>query len=191
MLTATYSLVTISTEQSKTRRILHRLQQYIQGTWKNLQAIDLACVESAFNSLTQFDKYFRTRKVEVYLIPAVRRATNKADSLLAELEELSAIGMGILRSVREQLRQAYDGAAIPIIDVCRSMDLYCTKLLTRMAKEEDELFPLVRKLFSVDEWFALAEKFLAEEAATQGRKRHMRRPPAVPAANSASTMIAH
>lgn len=190
MLTATYSLVTISTEQNKTRRILQRLRQYIQGTWKNLQTIDLACVESAFNSLTQFDKYFRTRKVEVYLIPAVRRATNKADSLLAELEELSAIGMDILRSVREQLRQAYKGAAIHVIDVCRSMDLYCANLLTRLAKEEDELFPLVRKLFSVDEWFALAEKFLAEEAATQGRKRYARQPPAMPSSNSAS-MVAH
>lgn len=191
MLTATYSLVTISTEQNKTRRILHRLHQYIQGTWKSLQNLDLACVESAFNSLTQFDKYFRTRKVEVYLIPAVRRATNKTESLLAELEELSAIGMDILRSVREQLRQAHEGAAIRIMDVCRSMDLYCAHLLTRLTREEEELFPLVRRLFSVDEWFALAEKFLAEEAATQGRKRYVRQPPAMPASNSTSSMLAH
>jgi hemerythrin-like domain-containing protein len=172
MLTATYSIVTISTEQNNTRRILHRLQQHIRNAWNGLKQIDLASVESAFNNLTQFDKYCRNRKVEVHLIPAIRRVTNDADSLLAELEALSASGMNILRALREQLCRACQEGIIRVNEVCSSMELYCTKLQKRLAKEEDELFPLARRLFSIEEWFAIAEKFLADDAGARGRNEH-------------------
>lgn len=177
MLTATYSLVTISTEQSKVRRILVKLQQCIRNAWRNLKENNLSSIESAFNSLSQFDKYFRTRKVEVYLIPAVRRATSNADTFLEELESLSAVGMDILRSVREQLRRAAEGGGVRIGDICNSMELYCSQLLKRLAREEEELFALARRLFSVDEWFALAAKFLSEEQQSRASRQQLRQPP--------------
>jgi hemerythrin-like domain-containing protein len=175
MLTATYSIVTISTEQNKTCRILHRLQQHIRNAWNGLKNIDLASIESAFNNLTQFDKYCRSRKVEVHLIPAIRRVTSEADSLLAELEALSVSGMNILRSLREQLGRAYNEGVIRVNEVCNSMELYCSKLQNRLAKEEDELFPLARRLFSIEEWFSIAEKFLSDDAG--GRGHNERFPP--------------
>jgi hypothetical protein len=190
MLTATYSLVTISTEQNKTRSVLRKLQQYIQNTWKGLQNIDLDCLDSVFKSLTQFDKYFRTRKVEVYLVPAIRRATSEADSLLAELDALSVSSMNLLRSVREQLGRAFEGGGLRFNEACSSIDLYCNNMLTRLIREEEELFPLARRVFSVDEWFSLAEKFLADEAEGHGRKRYLRQPPLMPAPNPASLLAA-
>lgn len=181
MLTATYSIVTISTEQNKTRRLLHRLQQHIQNAWNGLKNIDLASIESAFNNLTQFDKYCHRRKVEVHLIPAIRRITGEADSLLAELEALSASGRNILRSLREQLGKAFEEGIIRVNEVCDSMELYCNKLQKRLAKEEDELFPLARRLLSIEEWFAIAEKFLSDDAKARGRNEYFPPSPLMPA----------
>jgi hemerythrin-like domain-containing protein len=191
MLTATYSIVTISTEQNKTRRILHRLQQHIRNAWNGLKNIDLASIEATFNHLTQFDKYCRNRKVELHLIPAIRRIGNEADHLLAELEALSASGMNILRSLREQLGRAFQGGVIRVNEVCNSMELYCNKLQNRLAKEEDELFPLARRVLSVEEWFAIAEKFLADDAKRRGRGHAFPRPPLITSSSPAAGMAMH
>jgi hemerythrin-like domain-containing protein len=171
MLTATYSLVAIANEQNKIRRLLHRVQQYIRNAWKGLHSIEPARIESAFNDLTQLDNYCHSRKVEVHLIPAIRSATDEADPLLAELEALSAMGMTILRSVGEQLGRAFEEGGAIISDICSSLELYCHKLLKRLAKEEQELFPLVGRLFSIEEWFAIAAKFLSEDGQVYGAKR--------------------
>jgi hemerythrin-like domain-containing protein len=191
MLTATYSIVTISTEQNKTRRILHRLQQHIRNAWNGLKNIDLASIESTFNHLTQFDKYCRSRKVEVHLIPAIHRISHEADSLLTELEALSASGMNILRALREQLGRAFQGGVIRVNEVCNSMELYCNKLQKRLAKEEDELFPLARRLLSIEEWFAIAEKFLSDDAKARGRDHGFSGPPLVTSSTSAAGMAVH
>lgn len=165
MLTATYSLVAIATEQKKTRSVLNALHQRI------FQDIDLTSLDSTFRNLVQFDKNCRTRKVEIYVIPAVRRVSNEADSLLAEIESLSAKGIDFLETVRKQLGLAFDREIDKINEVCRLMDLYCHHLLKRLEKEEDELFPLMGRLFSIEEWFCMAEKFLSDEAEHHEHKR--------------------
>jgi len=168
MLTATYSLVAIANEQSKMRRLLHKIQNCIQNAWKDLHQLDLAGIERVFNELRNLDRYYHSRKVEVHLIPAVRNATDKADPLLAELDALSEMGMNILRSIGEQLKLACERGGDAVGDVCRSMELYCNKLLKRLAKEEQELLPLVRRVFSIEEWFAIGAKFLSEDGQVRG-----------------------
>jgi hemerythrin-like domain-containing protein len=148
------------------------LQQHIRNAWNGLKSIDLASIESTLNNLTQFDKFCRGRKVEVHLIPAIRRVTPAADALLAELEALSASGMNILRSLREQLGHAFEDGVVRVSEVCNSMELYCNKLQRRLAKEEEELFPLARRMFSIEEWFAIAEKFLSDDAQVRGSREN-------------------
>jgi hemerythrin-like domain-containing protein len=171
MLTTTYSLVAISTEQKNARNILSRLRQYIHGCWDSLHAIDFPKLESAFHKLAQFDTYCHKRKVEMYVIPAVRGATGELDSLLAELESMSKRGIDILHSVRDQLRQAVNQSEEKIIELCKAMEIYCDNLFTRLAKEEEELLPMVRRLLTHDEWFPIAAKFLSADAETL-KQRH-------------------
>lgn len=170
MLTATYSLVAIHAEQDKAHSILSRLQQYIRGAWQGLQALDFSFLESAFNKMLHFDDYCRSRKVELYLIPAMRRVTSEADALIAELESLSAAGAGLLRSIRNQLAGALDsgGAAGEIHE---SMERYCDNMRARLGKEDTELFPMARRVLSIEEWFSVAAQFLSEEERNYGRRR--------------------
>lgn len=169
MLTATYSLVAIAAEQDKTRAMLSRLQQYIQNTWKGLQSIDFSFLETAFGKLVQFDKCFRTRKLELYLIPALRNASREAESLVAELDALSAKGANILRSLGEQLAEAFEMSAVKINQVCHAMESYCGCMLVRLEREERELIPLARRLFSIEDWFTIAAQFLSDDGDSDAR----------------------
>jgi len=167
MLTATYSLVAISIEQKNVRSTLSRLRQTVQNCWKSLQDLDLTKAESIFNKLTQFDQYFHTRKVELYVIPAIRGTAREVDLLLAELESISACGIAILGSIQEQLRQAFTEGALKIQELCNAMEGYCDHLFQRLMKEEEELLPMVRRLLTADQWFPIATQFLSEDSAPQ------------------------
>ncbi|HJW54744.1 MAG TPA: hemerythrin domain-containing protein [Burkholderiaceae bacterium] len=177
MLTATYSLVAISAEQKNAQTILRKLRQYIQACVKKLQEVDISKLETMFNKLTQFDQYCHARKVEVYLIPAIRGATHEVDSLLAELESMSARAITILKSVQDHLRQAWGQGVDKIQELYNAMEIYCDNLLTRLTREEQELLPILERLFSIDEWFAIAAKFLSDDADQKNR----RAPPRLPA----------
>jgi len=163
MLTATYSIVAISAEQQKAHRVLARLQQSITNIWKNLQEIDLASVESAIHKLTQFDRLFHTRKLEQYVIPAIKNATHEADVLLEELEALSSFCLKIIQTLPQQLHLALQQGVAKQKELRRAMELYCSNLQLRLVKEEQELLPLVPLVLSGDEIFELGAQFLSDD----------------------------
>lgn len=174
MLTATYSLVAIAAEQDNARSRLDRLQQYIHSAWKSLQNIDFGFIENALNKLMQFDKYCRTRKIEMYLIPALRNASREADALVEELDALSSTATSILRSIGEQLTAAFFAGRIRFSEICQAMDLYCRKLAVRLEREDHELLPMARSHFSTEEWFSIAAQLLSDETTALGRRRKRR-----------------
>jgi hypothetical protein len=171
MLTTTYSLIALSVEQKNARGSLSALQQYIKSSAGNLNDSDPVALESAVDKLSQFDQYCHERKVEVYVIPAIRKATREADSLLVELEQLNLMSVNILRSVRDGLRQACEQGAVKIEELCSSMERYCSNLYQRLVKEE-ELCKIAQRVISIDEWFAIAANFLSYDADIGRRKRH-------------------
>lgn len=164
MLTATYSLVAISAEQENTRSILSKLQQHIRSIWHDMQDMNRGRLEAALSRLEQFEEFCHCRKVEAYVIPAIRKTTHEADSILSELESLSSNAFAILGSMKEQLRQAINNGALEMNKFFSAMDSYCNKLLARLTKEEEELFPMARRLLPIEEWFQIAAKFLSEDA---------------------------
>jgi hypothetical protein len=168
MLTATYSLVTLSVEQKNARCGLTALQQFISNSARNAVQPDEVVLETAINKLSEFDQYCHSRKVEMYVIPAIRKATREADPLLAELESLSFRGLCILGSLREGVRSAVGQGREKIEELCASMELYCANLYQRLVKEE-ELFNIAQRVISVDEWFKIASDFLSEDAARHPR----------------------
>lgn len=171
MLTATYSLVALSVEQKNARCSLSAIQQSIQSSSSNLAETDPVTLESAVDKLSQFDQYCHERKVERYVIPAIRKATREADPLLDELESLSSLGLKILRSVRDGLRQIVEQGVGKIEELCRSMEQYCANLSQRLVKEE-ELFHIAQRVITIEEWFALAANFLSYDAENGRRKRY-------------------
>jgi hemerythrin-like domain-containing protein len=170
MLTATYSLIALSVEQKKARCNLSELQHCIQKSSNELPETDRAALEAAFEKLARFDEECHKRKVELYLIPAVRKATHEADSLLQELGSLSMLEQSVLRSVRDRLGEALDQSVDLMEELRGSLELYCKNLLRRLALE-DELLKIAQRVISGEDWFALAANFLSRDAEREKHKQ--------------------
>lgn len=170
MLTATYSIVAIAAEQESARGALTRLQQCIQAAWKGLQNIDFSFLENTLNQLTQFEKRCRNRKLETYLIPVLRNTSREADTLIAELDALSARATAIFWSLRERFVTAYDISSGRAGELCHAVETYCNNMFIRLDKEDRELLPLARRVLSVEQWFSIAAQLLADEADLYGRR---------------------
>jgi len=105
MLTATYSIVTLKLEQENMRWNFSALQQTILSSIKNLNHVSSMEFESMLNSLSQFEQYCQQRKVEIFIVPALRKFTREADTLLDELDSLSQHCFSILCKLRVRLQQ--------------------------------------------------------------------------------------
>lgn len=168
MLTATYTLVTLSVEQTRLRAGLQSLQQMVHASCANQGALSAAQVGHATSMMRRLHDACHWRQLDKFLIPAVRRATRLADDLLAECDALSAQAADALA-----VSDAFDGAignAGEVDAFCTVVDTFCSVLLTRLEREEQVLFPLARAAVTGEAWFALANQLLAHDAYLQEQR---------------------
>jgi hemerythrin-like domain-containing protein len=171
MLTATYALVAMSVEQTNIRSSLTALQKSIKNYLGGKQEADEVRVQFLLKKIARLHQHCQWRKIDMYLIPAIRKVTRKADQLLAELESLSLLGLSMLRAIRNRLARAITQRSVKWEDLSGAIELYCDTLLKKLEKEERELFSFARKEISHGEWFSIAEKFLLDDARKRERVR--------------------
>lgn len=164
MLTATYTLVALSVEQASIRLSLSTFQNYVQSTLVRQQCLTLEQMEYACESLHRLYQACHWRKIEMYLIPAIRQATEQADSLLDELGRLNQAALGVIRSLRAQAGRSGAQSEQQVREVCAAIDSFCVALLRRLDKEEKELFAVARSVICGEAWFAIANQFLTHDA---------------------------
>ena len=175
MLTATYTLVSLSVEQAGIRVSLLAFQQYMHAQLRQQRQFSLAHLDYAGDWLNRLYQFGYWRKIDQYLVPAIRQATPHADGLLAELNRLNHAAldsvnlvqrraMAVVDSSEQQLEQQMEqlGAAI---------DSFCTALMARLEMEERELFALARRVIAGEAWFAIAYQFLAHDARVAENRR--------------------
>jgi hypothetical protein len=163
MLTATYSIVALKLEQKRARWNVSALQQTMLSSIRNLKSASGLDLELMLNRLSQFEQYCHQRKMEVFVIPALRKITHEADSLLDELESLSSLSLSMLRSLREKLQEALKQGALKIEEVCSSLEQCCSNFYKRLSKEE-ELVQIAERVIPSDEWFGIAASFMSYDA---------------------------
>ena len=160
MLTATYTLATLQVEQNRTRHGLFEIQKCIENNARCPQGLVRNTLESVLDALDSFHAHCRQRKLEIELIPAIRKSTKEADALLAELESLSMMGLSVLESIRNQWKPAIEQQIDKLQELYGAMKIYCATLFKKLDKEEQELFPMATRVITGDEWFAIADRFL-------------------------------
>ncbi|MEO0317067.1 MAG: hypothetical protein RL404_744 [Pseudomonadota bacterium] len=163
MLTATYSIVALKLEQSRARWTFSSIQQYILSSIDNLKSAGGIDFEGMLNSLAQFEQTCHQRKMEVFVIPALRRFTHEADALLDELESLSEASLALLGSLRDKLHHALRQGAATIEEMCASLEQCCTTLYRRLTREE-ELVQIAERTIPSEAWFAIAADFMSHDA---------------------------
>ena len=181
MLTATYTLVALSVEQASVRVSLQSLQKVLYRNFVQQRALTLGQVDYACDALRRLYDTCHWRKIEKFLIPAISRATHEADELLAELDHLNSTAAEAMGEIAERFAGLSVDSADRVADFCAAVDTFCNSLLKRLAREEQELFPVARTVISGEAWFSIANLMLAHEAYVQETKPTRMRPQAAPA----------
>ena len=171
MLTATYILVSLSVEQASIRMSLLAFQKYMQVQLRQQSRLSLAQLQYTGDWLNRLYQGGYWRKVEMYLVPAIRQATPHADGLLNELNGLNHAALESINVVQQRAGAAIDHSELHAEQLCAAIDAFCAALLQRLEKEERELFALARKVIVGEAWFAIAYQFLAHDARAQEARR--------------------
>jgi hemerythrin-like domain-containing protein len=171
MLTATYTLVALSVEQASVRLSLLSFQKYVRTTLMQQNRMTLSQLEYACENLNTLYQACHWRKTEMYLIPALRDATERADHLLDELNRLNQAALTSIRLLQEKLGSLADVRDEQVSEVCDSIDLFCASLLKRLEKEEQELFVLARNAIAGDTWFSIANQLMMHDKHLDEMKR--------------------
>jgi hypothetical protein len=159
MLTSTYALVAFSVEQADLRKDLLLCRAHARAQFHDDPGGAVACAAV----LEQLQRRFAWRKLERFLMPALRQAGRLAEALLGELEALAARAGAIFATLQGRLQRAAASAATWLADVSGTMAQYCDVQLERLGREESELFALARRLVSRDDWFAMARQIMLSE----------------------------
>jgi hemerythrin-like domain-containing protein len=168
MLTSTYTLVALSVEQTTVRSALQSLARSLHALPDDGGALAPGQAAELCAELRQVVDDCHWRKLDKFLIPALRRATCAADGLLRDLEQIS-------RSAADSLAAAeacIDAGARGVDgDGFRDAVERCIAALRcRLEREEHELFPLARSLVRGEAWFAIANQMLAHDAVARERR---------------------
>jgi hemerythrin-like domain-containing protein len=134
---------------------------FSQQTVLSQGQVDYACGE-----LNRLYENCHWRKLDKFLVPAIRRATKMADQLLQELDALSQAAADAMAAAVRLADSALD-TEHRVARFCGAIDSFCSALLKRLEREELELFPVARAAISGESWFAIANQMLAHDAYQQ------------------------
>ena len=163
MLTATYTLVALSVEQTNMRVSLHAVQQLVHKGYTRQSALTSGQADYVCDALRRLYEQCHRRKLDKFLLPALRRAGAGANPLLCELDMLSRSAAEALDTACTLLDGGVDSEE-RVDAFCLAVERFCAALTVRFEREERELFPVARAAIAGDAWFAVANQMLAHDA---------------------------
>jgi hemerythrin-like domain-containing protein len=173
MLTSTYTLVALSVEQTTVRAALQSLLDELRALPGDFSTLAANRAAQLCTALRQVYDNCHWRKLDKFLVPALRRATAAADGLLEELERLSGQAAAAMGAAEACVGTA--DRPVPRDVFCDAVECCVGALRNRLEREEHELFPLARAAVGGDAWFAIANQMLAHDAYAQEHRGDPRR----------------
>ena len=167
MLTATYTLVALSVEQTNVRVSLESLQALLETNFIHQNALTPKQVSYACDVVKRLYENCHWRKLDMFLIPAIRNATAEADELLRNLDELGRCAADAVGLLAIKLGSSAVDNANKVAQFCEAVQSFSTATLKRLELEEKKLFPVARSVISGEAWFSIANQMLAHDAYVQ------------------------
>ena len=164
MLTATYTLVALSVEQANVRVSLQSLQQQIDNNFVHQSALTPGQVGYACDAVKRMYESCHWRKLDMFLIPAIRSATRQADELLQNLDELGRAAADAVGVLAIRLGATAVDAFAKVSQFWDAVEAFCSATLKRLELEEKFLFPVARSVISGEAWFSIANQLMAHDA---------------------------
>jgi hemerythrin-like domain-containing protein len=173
MLTSTYTLVALSVEQTTVRAALQSLLDELRALPGDFSTLAAGRAAQLCAALRQVYDNCHWRKLDKFLVPALRRSTAAADGLLADLERLSSQAASAMGAAEACVGMA--DRPVPRDVFCDAIECCVGALKRRLEREEHELFPMARAAVGSDAWFAIANQMLAHDAYAQEHRADPRR----------------
>jgi hemerythrin-like domain-containing protein len=167
MLTATYTLVALSVEQASVRVSLQSLQKLLETNFVHQSALTPGQVSYACDVVKRLYESCHWRKLDMFLIPAIRSATGDADELLQSLEELGRAAADAVGVLAIKLGATAVDSSGKVAMFCDAVESFSVATLKRLELEEKKLFPVARSVISGEAWFSIANQMLAHDAYVQ------------------------
>jgi hemerythrin-like domain-containing protein len=167
MLTATYTLVALSVEQANVRVSLESLQKQLQSNFIHQSALTPGQVTYACDVVKRLYESCHWRKLDMFLIPAIRNATTDAEELLHSLEELGRCAADAVGVLAIRLGSSAVDNTSKVVQFCEAIEAFTAATLKRLELEEKKLFPVARSVISGEAWFSIANQMLAHDAYVQ------------------------
>ncbi|HEX8609852.1 MAG TPA: hypothetical protein VF800_01000 [Telluria sp.] len=170
MLTATYTLVALSVEQANIRKHVQTLQKLLHSAFAHQNALAAGQVGAACDMVKRLYENCHWRKIDMFLVPAIRKASPAADRLLLDLEELGRAAADAVGVLVVRLGVTALDTYASVAQFCAALEAFCSATLKRLEREEKELFPLARAVISGEAWFSIANEMLVHDAYEQDLK---------------------
>ena len=167
MLTATYTLVALSVEQANVRVSLQSLQKQLETNFVHQSALTPGQVSYACDVVQRLYESCHWRKLDMFLIPAIRSATAEADELLHSLEELGRAAADAVGLLAIKLGSTAVDSSGKVAQFCDAIESFSMATLKRLELEEKKLCPVARSVISGEAWFSIANQMLAHDAYVQ------------------------
>jgi hemerythrin-like domain-containing protein len=170
MLTATYTLVALSVEQASVRASLQSFQRYVYAHNLGQLALTDSQLDYVCSSAQRLYDTTHWRKIDTFLIPAIRNAAGEAGGLLRQLDTLNRAAAALLDLLLQSWRERPLDGELQVARLCDTLESFCSTLLKRLELEEHALFPLARSVITGEAWFSIANRMLVHDALRQENK---------------------
>jgi hemerythrin-like domain-containing protein len=151
----------IRDEHRSIAAILHGMQHLVLQIRERKARIDPKVFRAMLYYLDTFSERMHHPKEDRYLFDPLRRRGAGSDALIDELEKEHAQGDAALRRVEQCLIRYEEGGEKEFSEFAGEVDRFVKGYWEHMRKEEEEVFPLAKKLFTDDDWDALDQAFEA------------------------------
>lgn len=171
----TYFLTAISLEQQKMQKILddfkHQIQSIQSDISTKVQDHYFHSLDVTIKNFYQVEKQSQTRKVDLYLIPAIHKTTQSTDQILTELASLKSSSLELFMGMQQQIGLCFDKGVSTMGELCNAMKKYCEIQQAILTKEETELVPMAQQSLPFDVWFSISAKCLSDQEKVKDQEK--------------------
>jgi hemerythrin-like domain-containing protein len=153
------ALTTICDEHRTISAILHGMEHLVWEIRAKRKKIDPQVFHAMLYYLDTFAERMHHPKEDQYLFGILRRRSSEAGALIAGLESEHAEGEESLRRLAQALNRYEEGGDREFPAFERQVSNFVQGYRNHMRKEEEQLFPIARKLLTPSDWDMIDEAF--------------------------------
>lgn len=153
------ALAIIHDEHRTISAVLHGMEYLVREIRTRKKKIDPQVFHAMLYYLDTFAERMHHPKEDRYLFGILRQRSGEAGALITELEKEHAGGLESLRRLAQAMIHYEEGGEKEFPAFERQVSNFVEGYRNHMRKEEEELFPLARKLFTASDWATIDSAF--------------------------------